>query len=937
MSVTDSGNDAQLLRAPTKLTSGLLLGGGLLIAALQVQAADAVPALGQDAATPAAQVAAPAAPQENSVAAEPVADTSASQDATTELDAVVVRAKPRIQKLQDVPKSVSVVQGQELERLDAVDLGAITSRAGNVTWNLGNSRTSSISIRGIGKQAQTDAMDPSVGISVDGVAYAYNPLASFDFTDIDAIEVFRGPQGTQGGKNASLGLINVTTRRPTFTPEANVSVTLGQNNRVIGRAAVGGPVIDNLLAWRGAFSVDKGDGVRNNAYNSDNSFMNHDNVAGRVSFLLTPSENFNALIKADLEPRHSQYYNGWVIFKPTPTTYADGKTNPLTTDASTRLARRWFTQYGNYSYLADYLGDSPNLDNQYPLVTASRGTSSELNWTVGGHTLTSITAYKDYQFQARNDEGTPFDISKNGGGHVYYNQFSEELRLSSKTGGLLDYQTGLYYLTTHNNYDSGSGYGSDAGAWFASAGQYTNLDVTNNAGRDLLSNSLKNLVFKPLQQIRNESIAAFANANWHVTEPFTVTTGLRLTKEDRKNTVSKLVYDEGNAPELDPSTVAPGIANPVQLAGFSSDASTGLLLGGNSTAQLTLADSAALKYFGVAATATPGDAYNGLSGPQKKQIATAKAIRLSQLGALWNNTSGPNFKKIQPTIIVSPTYKINSNLTSYVSYQHGEKAGISQVINGTPFLAAPEKTDSYELGLKSILLDNTLTLNADVFLSNIKNYQQSVQVLDPYTTQLKNDGNSYYTAATGNAAKVQVSGVEIDGLFTGIKNTSIRFSAAYNKAIYKDFKNSGQPLENGDIAAGFPAVAATPTTPAIPAIPGIPYRDVSGQALPGAAKITANVGIDYNQPVFSSKIFHTSLNYAYTSRYNSDPLLSSYGWVSGYGNADAAIGLGRNDKKFDVSIVAKNLFNNQVSQVVLWNSYVPTVQRWFGINFSAKI
>jgi outer membrane receptor protein involved in Fe transport len=406
MSVTDSGNDAQLLRAPTKLTSGLLLGSGLLIAALQVQAADAVPE--QEPATPAAQVAEPAASQQNAAVeapAAPATEPSSSQDATTELDAVVVRAKPKIAKLKDVPKSISVVQGKDLERADAVDLGAITSRAGNVSWNLGNSRTSSISIRGIGKQAQTDAMDPSVGISVDGVAYAYNPLASFDFTDIDSVEVSRGPQGTQGGKNASLGLINVTTRRPSFTPEADVSLTLGQNNTVIARAAAGGPAIDNLLAWRGVFTVNRGDGAIQNKYNRDLSYKNRDNVSGRVSFLLTPSANFNALIKADLEPRHSEFYNGWVLYKPTPTKYANGATNTLSSDASVRLARRWFTQEGNYSYLADYLGDNPNLDNQAPLVTASRGSSAELNWTIGTLTLTSITAYKDYQFQARNDEG----------------------------------------------------------------------------------------------------------------------------------------------------------------------------------------------------------------------------------------------------------------------------------------------------------------------------------------------------------------------------------------------------------------------------------------------------------------------------------------------------------------------------------------------------
>ncbi|MDR3353146.1 MAG: Plug domain-containing protein [Zoogloeaceae bacterium] len=114
---------------------------------------------------------------------------------------MVVRSRNRLERLQDVPLSVSTVSGAELERLQAKDLSAITKRAANVNWNPGNPRQYSLSIRGIGKQGQTDAQDPSVGIIVDGINYAYNPMiSSVDFTDIDAVEVTRGPQGTLHGR-----------------------------------------------------------------------------------------------------------------------------------------------------------------------------------------------------------------------------------------------------------------------------------------------------------------------------------------------------------------------------------------------------------------------------------------------------------------------------------------------------------------------------------------------------------------------------------------------------------------------------------------------------------------------------------------------------------------------------------------------------------------
>ncbi|MDB5987738.1 MAG: TonB-dependent receptor, partial [Nevskia sp.] len=595
---------------------------------------------------------------------------------------------------------------------------------------------------------------------------------------------------------------------------------------------------------------------------------------------------------------------------PTPTKYANGDTNPLSSDASTRLARRWFTQEGNYSYLSDYLGDSPNLDNQQPLVTASKGASAEVNWIFGNQTLTSISAYKDYQFQARNDEGTPFDISKNGGGHVLYHQASQELRLSGQTGSLVDYQTGLYLLTTSNDYDSGSGYGADAGAWFASSstgtkkGQYDLLDADGN-GRYLMSNSLNRLIFKPLQQIRNQSEALYAQADWHLLDRLTLTTGVRFSREDRKNNVSKLITDNGNAPELNPVAV-----NGVQLGGFDSTGA-GALTTNNNAQQLALADAVALKYFGVSG-------YGSLTTNQQAQVGAAKTIRASQLGVLWNPTEGRDYLKVLPSYVVSPSYKINQELTAYASWRFGEKAGISQVVNGVPFLAEPERSSAYELGLKSTLLDRKLILNADVYVNYIENYQQAVQVFDQYTTNLKNDGTSYFTAATGNAAKVRASGLEIDALYRPIPNFSLRFSGAYNNAVYKDFKNSGQPLENGNLT----------TTP---------YRDVTSANLPGAAKFTGNVGADYYHYVFSNAQIHSSINYAYTTRYNSDPSLSSYAWVPAYGIADFSIGIGRRDQKFDASVLVKNLFNDDTSQVVLWNSYIPAIPRWYGIQFSAKL
>lgn len=894
--------------------------GIILLNAGAAYAAEAVPA-----ASPASKTVTNAAASDKA-AAEKQANADKSKPVV--LSTITVRSRNRIEKLQDVPLSVSVVSGQELERLQATDISAITQRLANISWNQGNQRTSSLSIRGIGKQGQTEAQDPPVGLIVDGVNYAYNALASsFDFTDIEAVEVARGPQGTLLGKNASIGVINVTTRRPSFKPDASYSVTFGEWDTVQGRFAAGGAVVDDVLAWRGNLSVSKGAGDIKNDYNHDQSYTNKDRVSGKVQFLWTPNEDFSARFEADAQPRASETTNARTIRTQTPSSYANGDPTNFSTDASTRLNRRWFTQSSEYNYADDYLeGGGRNVvvnDSQRGLVTGSNGATIDLNWNLGTYKLTSITAYKDYHFNAVNDEGTPFDIHRNSGGFYNdYKQLSQEVRLSSPVGGFVDYQTGLFFLNVENSAEYQRVWGNDAGAWFANPQQYTTLDADNN-GRYLLQNSLSGLrmAFNSpagLQEIENKSEAAFGQANWHFTDELTLTTGLRFTHEDRGNTASSFIRNNGNGAELNPVSV-----NNVALGGFNST-NAGALAAGNNETQLLLADDVAKKYFGVGSTGVAGGAYDSLTGPQKLQVAAAKALRRSQIGVVFEERELEKFTETQPSWVLSPSYKINENVTSYLALQHGEKAGIAQATNGISNLVKAEKTDAYEIGVKTTLLNNTLVFNAALFRMDITNYQQSSQIFDAYTTAQSSTGLPTYTNATANIPEVRSEGLEIDALYTGIEHFSLRFAGAYTDARYIEFTNSGQPAEN----ANLPGLN--------PLDPTLVSRDISGEQLPGASKYTFNIGVDYRVPVFDSKEFHSSLNTLYTSKFNSDNTLSSYGWIPSASTTDFSVGLGNRKQTFDVNLVVKNLFDDDTPRTRTWNSYTPAVPRWVGISFSGK-
>ncbi len=848
---------------------------------------------------------------------------------------MVVRARKKIDLVHDIPQSISVVSGKELDRELAQDLNAFAKRGANISFNQNNTRGASLSIRGVGKRSFTETQDPSVGIILDGVSFGLTQLGNFDFYDVESVEVARGPQGTLGGKGASSGVVTVNTRRPSFSPSADYSLTFGQRETVIAKAALGGTVIDDLLAWRGAFIAHRTRGYYENAYDPHNyTLYNKNRLSGRVQFLLTPTPDLSALFSVDLEPRGAQLQNGLTFYHSQPEYFANGSlSDPSGVSARAKLAgfttatgakvgpRRWFTDRNDYTYDGNYIAgelrEAVNFNENQGQTVSNKGASARVDWNVAGLALTSITAWRGTSFFAQNDEGTPFDISKLGGGGVRYRQLTQELKVNHKVSPLVDYQGGLYFIKTWDDIASKAGWGSDAGAWFATDAQYNTLDrnagANRGAGLALLRESLSDATRQGHTFVRTNSGALFGQANWHLSDAFTLTTGLRVTEEDRSAYDTFLLTGMGVGRALNPVAVR-GVA----LGGFAS-AGNGTLTADNSEEQLRLADAVAARYFGVAEGAVPGAAYKSLTAAQAAQVAAAKAVRSGQIGQLISGVESKYDDRLY-TSVLSPRYKFNEQVTGYTSWQHGEKSGSAINVNGTPTTVRPEKTNAFEVGVKTISNDKTLSFNANLFLTDIRDYQQTVSVVDQFTTQ-RNITNGQanplaYVAAQGNVNHVQAKGLEFDGVYSGIPNTSIRLSGAYNDARYKDYKNAPKPDELAYLPANF--------------------IDQSGQRLAGAAKWAVNVGAEYSRPVFADKLFHASFNTAFTSKYNNTDTLSSYGWVGGYSLTDASIGIGTKGG-FDVNLVVKNLFDKRAHEQG-WVSYAPDpYPRWIGVVFSGKL
>jgi len=326
----------------------------------------------------------------------------------------------------------------------------------------------------------------------------------------------------------------------------------------------------------------------------------------------------------------------------------------------------------------------------------------------------------------------------------------------------------------------------------------------------------------------------------------------------------------------------------------------------------------ALRYYGV-------PTYAALTSAQKGQVAAAKGIRASANGGIGALSNGvlAEYDDTLYTGLLTPSYRFSDKYLGYFSYQYGEKSGSALNVNFENANVRPEKTNAYELGLKSTLLNGTLSLNTDIFLMDIKDYQSAVRVIDQFTTEANIAAGQQnpvaYVTAQGNVNKARAQGAELDAYYTGIENITLRFAGAYTDARYVDFDNAAFPDEDAYLSTA-----------------AKPYTDQSGQLLPGVSPWTFNLGAEYKAPISGAFSLHTSFNTNFFSHYNNTDTLSDYGEVPSGSRTDASIGL-THLNGFDVSLIAKNLFDDRKHEEG-WTSYTPyAYPRWVGISLSGKL
>lgn len=433
-----------------------------------------------------------------------VASTGGNVEAT-QVEQVTVTARRREEKAQDVPIPITTLNGDALDKDGTFRLEDLSQKLPSANFQFSNPRQTSLAVRGLGNNPANDALESSVGVYLDNVYLGRPGMANTDLVDIDQIGLFRGPQGTLFGKNTTAGVLNITTKLPSFTPEGTAEVSGGDVGYFQARGSYSGPLVGDVLAGRISF-VDSYQGGFINDTVSGGKYNGYDRKGLRGQLLYQPNQDLSVRIIGDFNHEASSC----CVAVP----YSFGPTVTLPNGQKGQLWPYQAAQAGAVvpTIDPDYRTATIN-DKQYMQVNQG-GASAEVNWTLpNAFKLTSITAYRSWGFLPVND-GDNLSISavNDAGQGVDDKQFSQELRLASPSGRNVEYVVGAYYFFQHQNNVQFTQYGPSAGALYGVAA----LDDVNS-------------------QIRSNpttiSAAPFAQATWHITSDLNLTGGIRETYE----------------------------------------------------------------------------------------------------------------------------------------------------------------------------------------------------------------------------------------------------------------------------------------------------------------------------------------------------------------------------------------------------------------------
>jgi iron complex outermembrane receptor protein len=439
------------------------------------------------------------------------------------LEEVVVTARRVEERLQDTPISVTAFTAADLGAKEVRNVGDTAAFTPNFLANAGptGGNDAFYFIRGVGQTDLNPATDPGVPTYVDGVYLGRVMGASIDASNVERVEVLRGPQGTLFGRNTIGGAVNVTTFDP--GKQFGAQFTVGGGSRDLGlvRASADIPLSDTQglriaadLRDQNGWGLRLSDGTR---FDTTNQWSTN------LKYKWTPSELFSLTLAGDITHVTGTAQHTILIgFNP-------ATVSPLGVPIPAGMGA-----YLNPSPYNNYSSINPLKDEE------DKGVSLTLNWSFDGFDLKSISAYRRlYQFQPVDYDSSPYSFY--GGAFLDdQHQFSQELNFSGKTGPA-SWLLGAYYYDERNNASNIVSLGGNNGCLpFPASGPpgdpfFFNYPVCNFAAGQQYATPGVNRAIVNNQQftLQTKAKALFGQTTIHFTDHWSSTLGVRWTEEEK--------------------------------------------------------------------------------------------------------------------------------------------------------------------------------------------------------------------------------------------------------------------------------------------------------------------------------------------------------------------------------------------------------------------
>lgn len=421
--------------------------------------------------------------------------STASMAQSLMLEEVIVTARKREQSMQDVSVAVTALSDSILKDAQLANTEDLATLVPSLNLQKGgNPRQSSFNIRGIGTRSFSSGVEPSVSTVVDGVVMGRSGMAFTQLLDIQRVEVLRGPQGTLFGKNSSGGAIHIISKDPSDDFEAEVSATAVERNEYRLGFTVSNS-INPQWGFRLTGSAINNDGYISNEFNGED-INTSDSWNLRAKLVWNPSDTLEFKWIGDFGRRDgdccTQTVRSIDAFPSITVGEANSQANILATIQPV---------------VPSFENTAVNLDGDQFLDNESSGHSLEITWDIGGHTLTSISALRDWdQSQASDNDFQPIQGIVIQSAEDEQQQFTQELRLTSPAEQFASYILGLYYF---------------------------DLDIDRRFSRTLFPGNAV-LEGTAVSDIAVDTLnyAAFGEATFNLSDAFRIVAGARFTHDE---------------------------------------------------------------------------------------------------------------------------------------------------------------------------------------------------------------------------------------------------------------------------------------------------------------------------------------------------------------------------------------------------------------------